>query len=148
MLSFKSFPSAETTLAGIELAHRIHKGQFNFGSAHDGASLKQLWDLALADVDPPREDSRGGLLPSTANAPELRDGTRHRICSVRSSRRAAPALRYARKFSDGGVTRYHLPPRPFKSAPTLRFQWGMSPLSAEAAGIFPPNHSRKKCARF
>jgi transposase-like protein len=98
MLGFKSFTSAETTLAGIELAHRIHKGQFAFGSFHDGASLKQLWDRALAEVDAPGEDSRGGLSPSTANAPELRGGTGHRVCSVRSPRRG---VRYARKLSDG-----------------------------------------------
>jgi len=79
---FKSFTSAETTVAGIELAHRIHKGQFAFGSPHDGASLKHLWDRALADVDAPREDSRGGLSPSTANAPELRSGKgRPGLCS-------------------------------------------------------------------
>lgn len=63
-MGFKSVTGAQTTLAGIDLAHRIHKGQFAFGSPHDGASLKQLWDRALADADAPREDSRGGLLES------------------------------------------------------------------------------------
>src|SRR3569833_94908 len=86
MLGFKSFTNTKTTLAGIELAHRIHKGQFAFGSPHDCASLKQLWDRALAEVDVPGEDSRGGLSPSTANAPELTGRMGHRGCAVRSPR--------------------------------------------------------------
>src|SRR6267154_1900178 len=32
MLSLKSFRTAAITLAGVELAHRIRKGQFTFGS--------------------------------------------------------------------------------------------------------------------
>ncbi len=49
MLGFKSFETAITTLAGIELAHRIHKRQFFFGAGQpNGApSLKTLWDQAL-----------------------------------------------------------------------------------------------------
>jgi transposase-like protein len=31
MAGFKSFANAAITLAGIELAHRIRKGQFSFG---------------------------------------------------------------------------------------------------------------------
>ena len=52
MLGFKSFRTAAITLAGIELAHRIRKQQFSFGSDvhHDATSLKQLWNRALADV--------------------------------------------------------------------------------------------------
>ena len=71
MLGFKSFASARITLAGIELAHRIGKGQFSFSSHHQGASLKQLWDWALADVDGPGEDSFRDSSQSTENAPEL-----------------------------------------------------------------------------
>jgi len=33
MAGFKSFASAAITIAGIELAHRIRKGQFSFGRA-------------------------------------------------------------------------------------------------------------------
>jgi transposase-like protein len=44
MLGFKSMQTAAITLSGIELAHRIRKGQFSIG---DGSprelSLKQLW---------------------------------------------------------------------------------------------------------
>jgi transposase-like protein len=31
MAEFKSFANAAITIAGIELAHRIRKGQFSFG---------------------------------------------------------------------------------------------------------------------
>jgi transposase-like protein len=50
MTGFKSFSSAATTLAGIELAHRIHKRQFAFGPGRHPHtwSLKQQWDRALA----------------------------------------------------------------------------------------------------
>ena len=50
MLGFKSFRTAAVTLAGVELAHRIHKRQFSFGRAarRRTLSLKCLWDQALA----------------------------------------------------------------------------------------------------
>ena len=49
MLGFRSFGNAAITLAGIELAHRIHKRQFSFGSGRQwrNQSLRQLWDRAL-----------------------------------------------------------------------------------------------------
>ena len=50
MCGFKSFRSAAVTLSGIELSHRIRKGQFSFGRGRYGnsGSLKQLWERALA----------------------------------------------------------------------------------------------------
>jgi transposase-like protein len=50
MLGFKSFQTAAVTLAGVELAHRIHKRQFSFGRTGRRRmfSLKCLWDQALA----------------------------------------------------------------------------------------------------
>ncbi len=52
MLGFKSFGNAAITLAGIELAHRIHKRQFSFGPSRQWQtqSLKQLWDRALVSA--------------------------------------------------------------------------------------------------
>jgi len=49
MAGFKSFDNAAITLAGIELAHRIHKRQFSFGIGRPRRerSLKVLWDRAL-----------------------------------------------------------------------------------------------------
>jgi len=47
---FKSFANAATTLAGIELAHRIRKRQFAFDPGRHPLtwSLKHQWDRALA----------------------------------------------------------------------------------------------------
>lgn len=74
MLGFKCFGTAAITLAGIELAHRIRKGQFSFanGGNRGATSLKQLWDRAIAGADatncePEKEPSDA----RTANAPEL-----------------------------------------------------------------------------
>ena len=49
MRGFKSFANAAVTIAGIELAHRIHKHQFSFGRGRPrvGTSLRTIWDQAL-----------------------------------------------------------------------------------------------------
>jgi transposase-like protein len=53
MLAMKSFPTAAITLAGVELAHRIRKNQFTFGSRglHGFSSLKHAWARALVSDD-------------------------------------------------------------------------------------------------
>jgi transposase-like protein len=50
MTGFKSDRNAAITISGIELAHRIRKRQFSFGSGtwHRSWSLKKVWDRALA----------------------------------------------------------------------------------------------------
>lgn len=50
MAGFKAFANATITLAGIELAHRIRKGQFSFGRGRRrrGWSRKAEWAMALA----------------------------------------------------------------------------------------------------
>jgi transposase-like protein len=50
MACFKSFKNAAITIAGIELAHRIRKGQFSYGLGRRrrGWSRKDEWALALA----------------------------------------------------------------------------------------------------
>jgi transposase-like protein len=50
MAGFKSFKNAAITIAGIELAHRIRKGQFSFGRGRrrSGWSRKAEWAMALA----------------------------------------------------------------------------------------------------
>jgi transposase-like protein len=63
MLAMKAFRTAATTLAGVELAHRIRKGQFIFGSRspHQFCSLKHAWTRALTcndDVSAARETAR------------------------------------------------------------------------------------------
>lgn len=73
MLGLKSFRTAEITLAGIELAHRIRKGQFSVGrlSHGRGASLKQLWTLALTQCQRDQRPERRPGGPPTVTAPEL-----------------------------------------------------------------------------
>jgi transposase-like protein len=53
MLAMKSFRTAAITLAGVELAHRIRKGQFTFGARgpHQFSSLKHAWARALMRND-------------------------------------------------------------------------------------------------
>ena len=50
MAGFNSFDNAAISIAGIELAHRIHKRQFSFGAGRPRRvrSLKTLWDRAFA----------------------------------------------------------------------------------------------------
>jgi hypothetical protein len=54
MLGFKSVETAAVTLSGIELAHRIHKQQFNcaLGQPRRNLSLKERWDRVLAQSLP------------------------------------------------------------------------------------------------
>jgi hypothetical protein len=70
MLGLKSFPSAAITLAGIELAHRIRKGQHSLPLKGQGrrSSLKEMWACALSQPSEP-------ILPRrrlfSVNAPDL-----------------------------------------------------------------------------
>ena len=49
MLGLKSFTSATTTIQGIELMHRIRKGQFDLrGLGTQGQTLSEIWAAVLA----------------------------------------------------------------------------------------------------
>jgi transposase-like protein len=49
MLGFKNFDCAATTVAGIELLHRIRKGQFDLGRLHlKNQSVPAIWNAVLA----------------------------------------------------------------------------------------------------
>ena len=49
MLGFKNFDCATTTIAGIELLHRIRKGQFALGSLHlKKQTVPAIWNAVLA----------------------------------------------------------------------------------------------------
>jgi hypothetical protein len=49
MLGFKRFRHAAITLAGIELMHRIRKGQFSLaGSRLKGATASDVWNAVLS----------------------------------------------------------------------------------------------------
>lgn len=101
MLGFKSFKTAAITLAGIELAHRIRKRQFCVWGAQPKrhASLKELWDLALAQRGPinkPRNRTFPAQPPMHQNSGVKRPRKRSRLATphpcdtrVRSSTAAA-----------------------------------------------------------
>jgi transposase-like protein len=49
MLGFKWFRTAAVTIAGIELLHRIHKGQFNLGRLRlKDRSTAAVWNAVLS----------------------------------------------------------------------------------------------------
>jgi len=98
MLGLKSFKSAAITFAGVELAHRIRKGQFAVGrdNGRDGWSLKKRWDLVLArpaSFEPPRNRVLA-IRPAT-----------HQNSGTKVRRERTPhdveSLRYARKITRG-----------------------------------------------
>jgi len=48
MLGFKRFRSAVTTISGIELMHRIRKGQFDFSMLEfNDATASGVWNAVL-----------------------------------------------------------------------------------------------------
>ena len=49
MLGFKRFENAAVTISGIELAHKIKKGQFDTSTVEQtGVRAQQLWEAVLA----------------------------------------------------------------------------------------------------
>jgi transposase-like protein len=49
MLGLKHFRQAATTIAGIELMHRIRKGQFKLGRlGTKGNTAPKIWNAVLA----------------------------------------------------------------------------------------------------
>lgn len=49
MLGFKSFATAGTTIRGVELMHRIRKGQFDLtGLGPQGHTTPEIWAAVLA----------------------------------------------------------------------------------------------------
>jgi transposase-like protein len=109
MLGLKSFPSAAVTLAGIELAHRIRKGQHRLplrGEVRQQPSLKQMWDCAL------NRSSEPILVDGNCDPPM------HQI-SRRAKRERAeeflksefPPVRYLRKISFGGSLNLFITPK-------------------------------------
>lgn len=108
MLGLKSVRSAAVTLAGIELAHRIRKGQHLLPLEREGRrpSLKEMWDCAL----------------NQASEPVLQDGndypSMHQISRGAKRERAEeflksefPPVRYLRKISFGGSLNLFVTPK-------------------------------------
>jgi hypothetical protein len=98
MLGLKSFPSAAITLAGVELAHRIRKGQHSLPLKCQGrrSSLKEMWDCALSQASEPI--LRGGdCFPSMHQiSPAKRDSVEELLMPE------FRPVRYLRKISFGG----------------------------------------------
>jgi transposase-like protein len=96
MLSLKSFRTAAITLAGVELAHRIRKGQFSLrpGAAPELSSFKHLWARALK-----RRVVRAPTRPDELRPP-MQQNSKIRIQSDQDVRNIQP-VRHARKITVG-----------------------------------------------
>jgi hypothetical protein len=96
MLSLKSFRTAAITLAGVELAHRIRKGQFSLrpGATPELSSFKDLWTHALKRRDASR------LSRSDGPQPPMQQNSPYRLLSEQDVRSIEPARR-ARKITVG-----------------------------------------------
>jgi hypothetical protein len=97
MLGLKSFRSAAVTLAGIELAHRIRKQQYQLPMERRGRSLsiKDAWTVALANTEPANRGSGDPSFPMHQNSAAVPEWPRERP-------RIDGAVRYPRKISFGG----------------------------------------------
>jgi transposase-like protein len=96
MLALKSFRTAAVTLAGVELAHRIRKGQFSLrpGAAPELSSFKHLWARALK-----RRVVRAPTRPDEPQPP-MQQNSPIRLLSEQDVRSIEP-VRYARKITVG-----------------------------------------------
>jgi len=95
MLSLKSFCTAAITLAGVELAHRIRKGQFSLrpGATPELSSLKHLWTHALNR----REAKR---LPHSRPQPPMQQNSKIRIQTDQDVQNIEPVA-HAKKVTVG-----------------------------------------------
>jgi len=96
MLSLKTFRTAAITLAGVELAHRIRKGQFSLrpGVAPELSSFKHLWARALK-----RRVVRAPSRPDEPQ-PAMQQNSPIRLLSEQDVRSIEP-VRSARKVTVG-----------------------------------------------
>ena len=59
MLGFKEFTNAAITIAGIELLHRIRKGQFGLGRLGvKGQAAPDIWNAVLGGLRSPRREPK------------------------------------------------------------------------------------------
>lgn len=142
MLGLKSFGTAATTLAGIELAHRIRKRQFYL--FHDGSSphrsLKKLWELALAPEVIPASPIAGTLTAP----PQMQQISRDRLTTKRTHRDDSPR-RFPRKIFHGrGLHLLVMPSGGRYWRYNYRFAGKLKTL---ALGVHPDSSLRKARAR-
>jgi hypothetical protein len=97
MLGLKFFRSAAITLAGVELAHRIRKGQYFLPLERRGraSSLKELWDHALSKAGTPATQVSGG----SPSMHQISVVDRRSQMNARTTRLGE--IRYPRKISFG-----------------------------------------------
>jgi transposase-like protein len=96
MLALKSFRTAAVTLAGVELAHRIRKGQFSLrsGAATGLSSFKHLWARAL------KRRGAGAQGRSDKAQPPMQQNSPVRLRTEHDVRDIKP-VRYERKITVG-----------------------------------------------
>jgi transposase-like protein len=96
MLALKSFRTAAVTLAGVELAHRIRKGQFSLrsGAATGLSSFKHLWARALKRRDAQAQAPSDEAQPPTQQNSPVRLRTEHDVRDIKP-------VRYPRKVTVG-----------------------------------------------
>jgi transposase-like protein len=96
MLALKSFRTAAVTLAGVELVHRIKKGQFSLGSgaARGLSSLKHLWAHALKRRGARAQDCSDATQPPMQQNSPVRLRTEQDVRDIKR-------VRYARKVTVG-----------------------------------------------
>lgn len=101
ILALKTFKTAKITPAGIELAHRIRKGQFLLPDRDLRlSSLKQLWEFALYPEEDNGRPACASDTRSTLPAPELNIRRPPHPKSDAGNLSSNPR-RYARKIFDG-----------------------------------------------
>jgi transposase-like protein len=96
MLALKSFRTAAVTLAGVELAHRIRKGQFSLrsDSATGLSSFKHLWTRALKRRGARSQARSDEAQPPTQQNSPVRLRSEHDVRDIKP-------VHYARKVTVG-----------------------------------------------
>jgi transposase-like protein len=97
MLALKSFRTAAVTLAGVELAHRIRKGQFTFGSGIPTglSSFEHLWVRTLKRRTASAQARSGEVQPLMHQNSAVRLLTEQDVQDIKP-------VRHARKVTVGG----------------------------------------------
>lgn len=113
MLALKSFRTAAITLAGVELAHRIRKGQFSFGSdtPTESLSVGQLWKRGL---EQPSDVVNSKRRYRNATQPPMHQNSRGRLLTEQDVGNVLP-VRYPRKVAVGRALFLHVTPKGHRS---------------------------------
>jgi Arm DNA-binding domain len=104
--AIKSIYSAAITFAGIELAHRIRKGQYSLRFQHveRSSSLKELWDAALSQGETQ-------LICAGSSPPMHQISRARRSPEIDAEKTLLRPVHYPRKVSFGGSLHMLLMPK-------------------------------------